>query len=189
MSEAAATQGYTYDDLATFPADNLRREIIGGELIVTPAPAPEHQDAVLLLGARLLAWTEAHGGKVYVAPLDVYFAHDDVVEPDVVFLRPEHLEQVGAKYVKDAPDLVVEVSSPSTRRLELVRKRDLYERYGVAEYWYVDRDADRVEVYRLGAGGRYGTPELLPRGADLTTLLVPGFRVEVHDVLGGPPPA
>lgn len=91
MSEAPATHGYTYDDLAGFPDDGHRREIIGGELIVNPAPAPRHQDAVLELGAGLLAWTKQHGGKVYVAPLDVYFAHDDVVEPDVVFLRPEHL--------------------------------------------------------------------------------------------------
>lgn len=187
MSQAHATHGYTYDDLAGFPDDNLRREIIGGELVVTPAPEPAHQDAVLLLGARLLAWTEQHGGKVYVAPLDVHFAHDDVVEPDVVFLRPEHVDQVGAQYVKDAPDLVVEVSSPSTRRLELVRKRDLYERYGVAEYWYVDRDADRIEIYRLGDDGRYGTPALVARGQQLTTPLVPGFQVAVDGVLGAPP--
>lgn len=184
MSEAAATQRYTYDDLATFPDDNHRREIIGGELIVTPAPAPRHQDAVLLLGARFLAWTEAHGGKVYVAPLDVYFANEDVVEPDVVFLRPEHVDQVEEKFVRSAPDLVVEVSSPSTRRLELVRKRDLYERYAVPEYWYVDRDADRVEVYRLGEDGRYGAPRLHLRGEHLTTPVAPGFRVTVDDVLG-----
>lgn len=184
MSEAPATHGYTYDDLAAFPDDGYRREIIGGELIVNAAPAPRHQDAVLALGAGLLAWTKQHGGKVYVAPLDVYFAHDDVVEPDVVFLRPEHVEQIGERYVRDAPDLVVEVSSPSTRRLELVRKRDLYERYGVPEYWYVDRDADRVEVYRLGADGRYGTPALLGAGEHLTTPAAPGFRVAVDEVLG-----
>lgn len=184
MSEAAATQRYTYDDLATFPDDNLRREIIGGELIVTPAPAPKHQDAVLELGSGLLAWTKAHGGKVYVAPLDVYFAHDNVVEPDVVFLRPEHVDQVEEKFVRAAPDLVVEVSSPSTRRLELVRKRDLYERYGVPEYWYVDRDADRVEVYRLADDGRYGAPGLLMPGQDLTTPAAPGLRIAVDDVLG-----
>lgn len=155
MSEAAATQRYTDDDLATVPDDNHRREIIGGELIVTPAP--RHQDAVLLLGARFPAWTEEHGGKVSVAPLDVYFS---------------------------APHLVVEVSSPSTRRLELVRKRDLYERYGVPEYWYVDRDADRVEVSRLGEDGRYGAPRLSLRGEHLTTPVAPGLQVTVDEVLG-----
>lgn len=187
MSEAPATQRFTYEDLAGFPDDNRRREIIDGELIVTPAPGPKHQDAVLLLGARLLAWTEAHGGKVYVAPLDVYFAHDDVVEPDVVFLRPEHVDQVEDRFVRAPPDLVVEVSSPSTRRLELVRKRDLYERYGVPEYWYVDHDADRVEVYRLDDAGRYGAPRLLLPGERLTTSLAPGFEVAVAAVLGAPP--
>lgn len=87
-------RAYRYDDLADFPDDNLRREIMDGELVVTPAPGPPHQTVVLELGARLLAWTRQHGGRVFVAPLDVFFAEDNVVEPDVLFLRPEHTDRV-----------------------------------------------------------------------------------------------
>jgi Uma2 family endonuclease len=141
--------GLTYEDLEAFPEDNFRRELIDGELIVTAAPGARHQDVVLELGSRLLAYAKEHGGKVYVAPRDVYLADDTVLEPDVVFVTADNLTRDEERFVRGAPDIVVEVSSPSTRRLELVRKLEAYQRFGVPEYWYIDVDADRVEVYRL----------------------------------------
>jgi len=77
-----------------------------------------------------------------------------------------------------------EVSSPSTRRLELVRKRELYERFGVPGYWFVDLDADRLEVYRLDEQARYGPPRLWARAETFESLEVPGFRLAVDDILG-----
>lgn len=190
MATESKTTGLTYEDLLEmFPeADNVRRELIDGELIVTPSPSDRHQDAVLELGAHLLAWTKEHGGKVYVAPRDVYFTERDVVEPDVLFLRAENLARSEERFVRGAPDVVVEVSSPSTRRLELVRKLELYERFEVKEYWYVDLDADRVEVYRLDEG-RYGPPRQVIRGEDLESPEIPGFSISVDDLLGPAPEA
>src|SRR5438105_13054432 len=91
------------------------------------------------------AHCERHGGQVFVAPTDVYLSDASVVEPDVLYLRPENVSRVESRLVRSAPDVVVEVSSPSTRRLELVRKRELYERFGRPEHWFVDLDADRLE--------------------------------------------
>jgi Uma2 family endonuclease len=87
-----------------------------------------------------------------------------------------------------SPDVVVEVSSPSTSRLELMRKRDLYERFEVPEYWYVDLDADRIELYRL-SGGRYGKPVLLQRRDVVSSEQVPGFKLPVDYILGPLPDA
>ncbi|MGH8898763.1 MAG: Uma2 family endonuclease [Egibacteraceae bacterium] len=185
MSSPAQTTRYTYDDLATFPNDGLRRELIGGELIVSPAPRTRHQTIVVELVIELGLYARAHRGTVFTAPTDVYFTHEDVVEPDVLFVRPEHEDRIEEKFVRSAPDVVVEVSSPSTRRLELVRKRDLYERHGVPEYWYVDLDADSVLVYRL-VDGRYGQPETLTRGDKLTSPLLPGFALAIDDLLDQP---
>jgi Uma2 family endonuclease len=179
----AKTRSYTYEDLAGFPDDNKRREIIDGELIVTAAPIPPHQDVVMRLAGELYQYAKSHGGKVYPATLDVYFSETDVVEPDVLFLSREHLQQIESKYVRSAPDVVVEVSSPSTRRLELHRKRALYERFGVPEYWYVDLESDRVEVYRF-AEERYGTPSLLTREDVLESSRIPGFSIGVDELLG-----
>ncbi len=176
------TGSYRYADLATFPDDHLRREIIDGDLIVTPSPIVRHQDAVGNIFFRLRSYVSQSGGRTFVAPLDVYFADDNVVEPDVLFVGQGRAEQIAKKYIKDAPDLVVEVSSPSTRRLELVRKRELYQRFGVPEYWYVDLEADRVEVYRL-SGGSYPPPELLYPGDTLTSPHLPGFAISVDEAL------
>lgn len=180
--------GVVYDDLQTFPDDNLRREIIGGELIVTAAPSTRHQEVVMRLGARLLLYAEEHGARVFPAPTDVFFSETDVVEPDVVFVGEGNIAKVEEKFVRSAPDVVVEVSSPSSRRLELMRKRDLYERFEVPEYWYVDLDADRIELYRL-SGGRYGKPLLLQRRDVLSSERVPGFKLPVDYILGPPPDA
>ena len=106
-----------------------------------------------------------------------------MVEPDVLYVRPGNAGRVEVRFVRSAPDLVVEVSSPSTRRLELVRKRALYERFGVPEYWYVDLEADRVEVHRL-EGERYVVPQLRSRHERLETPLIPGFGIAVGDLLG-----
>jgi Uma2 family endonuclease len=86
---------------------------------------------------------------VFPAPTDVYFSDVDVVEPDVVFVGPDHADRIEPGLLRSAPDVIVEVSSPSIREIELRRKKDLYEREGIPEYWYVDLEADRVEIYRL----------------------------------------
>jgi Uma2 family endonuclease len=178
------TSGLTYQDLLEmFPEEDLtRRELIDGELFVTPSPIPQHQRVVVKLAALLLRYEEAHGGRVYPAPLDVWFTDRDVVQPDVVFLTEEHLAKEEPKLIRSAPDLVVEVSSPSTRRLELTRKKDLYELHGVPEYWFVDLDAGRVEVYRL-EDGRFGPPTIVSRNQELGSPLLPGLSVTVEDLL------
>jgi Uma2 family endonuclease len=184
MATEPKTQ-YTYADLERFPEDNLRREIIDGELIVTAAPATRHQQVVMTLAGELYQYVKSHGGRVFPAPTDVFFSDTNVVEPDVLFVRPEHAAQVERKFVRSAPDVVVEVSSPSTRRLELIQKLELYERFDVPEYWYVDLQAERVEVYTLRPGG-YGPPQILVRGDTLESGQAPGFALPVADLLGEP---
>src|SRR6266542_4584479 len=178
MATEPRTTGLRYDDLAAFPEDNLRRELIDGELIVTAAPALRHQRVVRRLVVALDRYAEANGGEVFPSPTDVFLSETNVVEPDVIFVRAENARKLEERFVRSAPDLVVEVSSPSTRRLELIRKRDLYERFGVPEYWYVDLEAERVEVHRLAAD-RYGAPQLRLRHERLETPLIPGFGIAV----------
>ena len=177
--------GLTYEDLAGFPEDNLRRELIDGELIVTAAPTTRHQRVVAFLTTEFVLYQRAYGGLALPAPTDVFFDDRNVVEPDVVFVLVEHLERVERPFIRSAPDIVVEVSSPSTRRLELVRKLRLYERFGVPEYWYVDLDADRVEVYRL-ENERFGPPSILGRSDRLTTPQLARWSISVDELLGPP---
>jgi Uma2 family endonuclease len=175
--------GLTYDDLASFPDDGLRRELIDGELFVSPSPVRDHQEAVEALVVALSNHRRAHGGKLYFAPMDVRFSDRTVVEPDVLFIATERADLLhDPRFVDVTPDLVVEVSSPSTRRLDLIRKRALYEREGVPEYWFVDLDESVVDVYRLDGTGHYGLPSTLAVGETLTCLAAPGFALPVADV-------
>jgi Uma2 family endonuclease len=176
---------YTYDDLLAFPEDNNRREVIGGELVVAPSPMVRHQRCVGEVFAALRNYANMHGGLALAGPMDVYFTEENVVQPDVLYVTPRNLSKVEERPLRFPPDIVVEVSSPSMRRLEIVRKRNLYERFKVPEYWYVDLDADRIEVYRLRAEA-YGAPEILSRGEALTSDLLPGFSVSVDEILGEP---
>ncbi|MGH2747288.1 MAG: Uma2 family endonuclease [Actinomycetota bacterium] len=177
--------GLTYDDLVRmFPEDdNVRRELIGGELIAAPLPSTRHQEIVGEIFAVLRAHAKETGGKAFVAPTGVLLATDTMVEPDVLFVRAERADQIEDPFVRGAPDLVVEVSSPSTRRLDTVRKRELYQRFGVPEYLYVDLDSERVEIYRL-VGDRYQKPIIVVRGEVVESEILPGFSVEVAYLFG-----
>lgn len=182
VSAESVPRRFTYPDLATLPDDHLRREIIDGELVVNPAPGTRHQSAVASILVALYKYAKVSGGKALCAPYDVLLALDNVVEPDVLFIRDDHLDRIGEKCLEGPPDLAVEISSPTTRRLELVRKRELYERFGVPEYWYVDLEVDRVEVYRL-ADGRYPAPQLRYPGELVESAQLPGFAMAAEDSL------
>ena len=183
MATQPKTSGLTYEDLQAFPDDGLRREIIDGELFVTPSPVRRHQAVALELAIALGTHAKEHGGDVYPAPMDIFFSDTNVLEPDLLYVGPGRLDGTDDAKVVVVPDLVVEISSPGTRRRDLTLKRDLYERYGVAEYWFVDLEAERLEVYRLH-DGRYDRPDILGPADGLTSPLLPGFAFELSAILG-----
>lgn len=179
------TTGLTYDDLLElFPEESLeRRELIGGELFVTPSPERRHQRVVVRLTRLLEEHAEAHGGELLVGPFDLQLTPHDVVQPDLLYFIEERRELIGERPTAAAPDLVVEISSPSTRQRDLTAKRRLYEREGVTEYWFVDLDGDRVLVHRLSGGG-YGAPLSLGRQERLGSPLLPSLSIVIAEVLG-----
>lgn len=177
------TTGLTYADLLAMPEDNVRRELLDGELVVSPSPVPHHQRVVARLLRALLTHVEQHGGEVFTAPLDTVFTDRRVLQPDVLALRAEHADRVTQRNVTGPPDLAIEVSSPGSRHHDLVRKRAVYEEHGVEGFWFVDLDAERVEVRTLEGGG-YGEPRPHRRGATVRSTALPGFVVDVDAVLG-----
>lgn len=171
----------TYDDYVLFPDDERRRELIDGEVYVTPSPSVRHQDIVRVLLRKLDSHLETHGGgRVFVAPLDVLLSEVDVVQPDIVFVADDRTSIIGEENLKGAPSLAVEVLSDPARDRRL--KRDLYARYGVLEYWVVDPDAHRIEVFRTTEQG-YDRPEILEPGDTLNSALIPGFELDVADAV------
>jgi Uma2 family endonuclease len=169
-----STTGLTWSDLQRMPEDGKRREIIDGVLYMTPSPTTRHQLTVLKIGHALHDHAEATGGLALVAPLDVVLDARNVVEPDVLYFNPEHLDRIQDGYPRAAPDLAVEVSSPRTKGMDRIRKRALYERFGVAEYWIVDLDHDVIEAYVL-RDGVYAAPAQFERGDVVHATAVPSF--------------
>jgi Uma2 family endonuclease len=174
----------TYDDFLLFPDDGKRHELIDGEHYVTPSPNLKHQAIVGSLLAQIWTYLRANPiGRVYAAPLDVVFSHFDVVEPDLLYVSEARREVLTTQNVQGAPDLVVEVGSPSTRRRDEKLKHQLYERFDVTEYWVVDPDIDVVRVYRLVGGTYERARELsLDHGEVLTTPLLPGLELSLAEI-------
>jgi Uma2 family endonuclease len=178
------TTRLTYDDYVTLPDDGKRYEIIDGELYVNPAPVPRHQWIVLNIASALRSYFKASGGgKAFVAPIDVVFPDDNIVQPDVIAIKTERAGLVGEKNVQGAPNLVVEVLSDGTRRVDEGLKRKLYDRFGVDEYWIVDPELELVKIYRRTATAFERVAEISREdGGAITTPLLPGFSLDVADV-------
>jgi Uma2 family endonuclease len=151
MGSKPAFQHWTYAEFERLPGDDGNRyEIIAGELVVNPGPGLQHQEIVGRLHLLLRPFVDAHRlGRVILSPFDVLFAEGDYLAPDLLFVRSERASIVRERGVEGAPDLVVEIVSPSTGFRDRGLKRERYAHYGVAEYWVIDPRAGRIDVYRL----------------------------------------
>ncbi|MDB5099504.1 MAG: hypothetical protein JWM80_3925 [Cyanobacteria bacterium RYN_339] len=156
--------------------------LIEGHLIMTPAPSLWHQCLSSRLNDALKAYVSSRNlGWVYYAPLDVILSETFppiVMQPDVLFVARDGEAQRTSKGIAGPPALVIEVLSPSNQSLDAIKKRALYERFGVQEYWMVLPDMAQVEVLRR-EGERFARPLLLEAPDVLATPLLPGFGLDL----------
>ncbi|MFC1466785.1 MAG: Uma2 family endonuclease [Candidatus Brachytrichaceae bacterium NZ_4S206] len=145
---------WTYEDYLALPDDGNRYEIIDGVLYVANAPSYDHQFTVGELFAQLHQHVKERGlGVVITAPFEVHLPGiAKPVQPDVLFIAAARQPQAGARFFEGAPDLIVEVLSPGSMRLDYYVKFGAYERAGVREYWIADPRTRTVVVYALGPG-------------------------------------
>jgi len=143
---------YRRADHAALP-DDPRCELIHGRFYVSPSPSPLHQFVVGRLWRLLDDLAEVGGGLALPAPSDVHLADHTVAQPDVLYVSPERREIVRA-WIEGAPDLVVEVLSPSTERTDRLLKLNRYAEAGVREYWLVDPAARMIE-FLVNDGGHF----------------------------------
>ena len=175
-----ARRKLTYEDYVLFPEDGQRHEIIDGEHYVSPAPTPKHQRVSMRLSSRLHVFAEEHRlGEVLPAPTDVLLSRHDIFQPDILFISNERARIVTEKNIQGAPDLVVEILSAGTRKLDERLKLARYELLGVSEYWIVDPLADRVHVFK-SEGESFCKAAELSGGDVLTTPLLPGLEIPLQ---------
>ena len=133
--------------------DQPRCELIRGRIYVMASPTYRHQAAIGLLWRRLTDIADRSGGAAAFAPLDVTLADHSVVQPDVIYISPSRLSVIEER-IEGAPDLLVEVLSPSTARLDRGEKLKLYADSGIREYWLVDHAACSIE-FLVNHAGRF----------------------------------
>ena len=174
---------WTYEDWLRLPDDGFLYEVLDGELYISPPPFIPHQRSVGRLSTRMFLFAEEHGlGEVLQAPTGVRLPGQPVpVQPDILFVSLDRKGIVGKEYVEGAPDLVVEVLSPSNWHLDRKEKFQAYRSAGVREYWIVDPRARTVEVFVLEEGS-YTLIAKLGAGDTVRSRVLSGFEVNVGDI-------
>ncbi|WP_423222959.1 Uma2 family endonuclease [Candidatus Amarolinea aalborgensis] len=180
VQETKAQGQWSYEDYVALPDDGRRYEIIEGVLYVSNAPDIDHQYTVAELVGEIRQFVKAQGlGYVLTAPFEVHLSERSrPVQPDVLFIRSDRWPAPGAKFFAGAPDLVVEVVSPSSARSDQFVKFDAYERAGVPEYWIVHPRTHAVQVFTL-SGGEYAELGEFVAHEVIQSAVLPGLAIVV----------
>ena len=180
MAHAIRRPPKTVRDYMALPED-VRAELIGGEIYVAPSPSSMHQQVACRIWEALNAWVRsaAVGGVVLTAP-DVRLPSGDIVRPDVLLVTRTTRREVHP-WRRRVPDLAVEVVSPSHLDRDRIVKRALYAKNGVTEYWIVDLEAEAVEILRA-KGRKYRPAGYFEKGSVLTTPTCPGLVLSLDEL-------
>jgi len=172
---------FTYSDYLLLPEDK-RYEILDGELYVAAAPNTGHQRVSRKLAGALNQHIDERGlGEIFNAPYDVILSEENVVQPDILFVRKERIGLIGEMNLQGAPDIVIEILSEGTRRKDMEVKRKIYAGFGVPEYWIVDPEAATVEVLVWSELG-YITAGVCRRSDRLSSPVLPDLNLPLSQV-------
>ena len=171
----------TYQDYLDTPGDE-RYELLDGELILVGSPNRNHQTTSMELGSRMHSFVKENDlGWVFHAPYDVLLSDSDVVQPDLLFISKEREHISTHANIQGAPDLIVEILSPSSARRDWGYKRELYARHEVKEYWIVD-PTNRIVYVMLLKNGVLDLDATYGEGDTVTSSTLEGFIVDVVDL-------
>jgi Uma2 family endonuclease len=171
--------------LGMYPEEtNQPIELINGEVIVSPTPRPVHQSIVVRLSRFISNLVIPNDlGELQVAPSEVHFDEINTVQPDLFFVSKDndHCKIGDAGWWEGAPDLCIEIISPSSTRYDRADKFNLYQKHGVREYWIVEPDAHLIEVYTL-AGDAYQRVGAYVEGETFNSSILPDLSIPVTEV-------
>jgi Uma2 family endonuclease len=175
------TPKLTYQDYANLEGDE-RYELLDGDLILVASPNRDHQTVVMELGFQMHAFVKENDlGWVYSAPFDVLFTDTDVVQPDLMFVSREREHILTRANVQGAPDLIVEILSPSSSTRDWRAKRELYATHGVPEYWIID-PTNRIVSVMLLQDGVLQIEQTRTENDTATSTILDGFNVSLDSI-------
>ncbi len=179
---------YSYADYLTWP-EGERWEIIDGLAYLQAVPSPLHQEILIGLSAQFYQYLSGKPCKVYPAPFSVRLIKDGekenedikvVVEPDITIVCDK--AKIDGKGCHGAPDLIVEIISPSSIKMDKLIKFNKYEKAGVKEYWIVEPEGKLVSVFVLLDDQRYGRPEIYTEDDKIKVSIFPDLMVDLKPV-------
>jgi Uma2 family endonuclease len=175
---------YTVDDYMLLEED-APFQLINYDLIMSPSPIPLHQVISARIVQALYNFLDKknNNGFLVSAPMDVKFDEGNVLQPDILYISAERREEIIKEYIEGAPDLVVEILSPSNAYYDLRLKKDVYEKYGVKEYIIIDPIAQNADLYVL-KGPVYYLHQKAVKTETLNSVLLPGFSIELGKLFG-----
>lgn len=157
-------------------------EIINGEEVVTPSPLSKHQSILLRLAVLVKKYIDENGlGSIFISPLDVILEEGvNRLQPDLIFIRKENLGIVQ-DWIRGVPDLVIEVASKGTITLDSIIKKEIYEKYGVAEFWLVLSEEKTMQVYTI-ENNRYKIFNFAEIEGTVKSQIIKGLEVSIKEV-------
>ena len=174
-------QVYTTDDIYALP-DGERAELIDGQIYMMGTPSRIHQKLVGQLSRIIGNYIESNHGscEIYPAPFAVFIKKDDknYVEPDISVICDKN--KLSDRGCEGAPDFIIEIVSPSSRRMDCYKKCALYAESGVREYWIVDPEKQRTMIYRYEDDA---APMIVPFEQDLAVGIYNNFMINVSKLL------
>ena len=177
-----ADDKWTYERYLRETAEGEYFTIIAGEKIVSPSPTDLHQVVSGNLYRLLANWvSQTRLLKIRQAPYDVTLAEDVVVQPDIFLVLKEHSDRFVGRNFRGTPDLVIEVLSPGSVKLDREKKRTLYAQYAVPEYWIVSPGDRTLEIFQL-QGNKYELGSLFEENDTVQSALMPNFSCSVTDL-------
>ncbi|MCL6583241.1 MAG: Uma2 family endonuclease [bacterium] len=173
---------WTYEDYLNLPSDGKIYEIIGGGLVMSPAPSPKHQKISRNLALYIWNYVRKNKlGEVYYAPIDLILDRLNVVQPDLVYVARKRCEIIKENGIFGVPDLIVEILSPHNAEVDIKKKKQLYEHFAVREYWIVNPEIKKVEVYIMQGGGYKHQGTYLEQDS-LESRQIEGLKVPLSEV-------
>ena len=156
-------------------------QLIGGELIMVPAPNPRHQIILGNIVEKVRQFTKGLGITLF-SPVDVYLGEEDAYQPDMIFISKQRQEIVKQDGIYGAPDLVVEILSPSTAYYDIKKKFKVYERCGVKEYWIVDPEMKGVDVFLLKSNGEFELSSKSYEAGIVKSIILDGLEIDLKEI-------
>lgn len=176
---------FTYEDYLKLPDDSKRYEVLNGELIMAPAPTTAHQRLSLNLSVELVLFLKKEKlGELFYAPFDVVLDDNNIVQPDIVFVTNEKKDIVTDNNIKGTPDLLIEILSPSTGYYDLVEKKEIYEKFGVKEYWIIDPQKKWIEIYSLKQN-KYSLLIRIEKKGKIKSSLLTKLDLDIYKIFEG----